>query len=63
MATDWAPYAEHMTEVLTDSTDFRNLAEEGDYSPKPAWRPETHFEKRGKSLGHEVFDLLYERVS
>ena len=63
LATDWKPYAEHMSEVLTGSSEFRNLAEEGDYCPKPDWRPETHFERRGKRLGHEVFDLLYERDS
>ena len=63
LATDWAPYAEHMTEVLAQSKEFRNLAKDGDYCPKPDWRPETHFERRGVRLGHEVFDLLYERVS
>ena len=62
LATDWAPYAEHMTEVLTDIPSFRNLAAEGHYSPRPDWRPETHFEKRGRRLGHDVFDLLYERL-
>lgn len=63
MATDWAPYAEHMTEVLSASPGFRNMSEEGDYCTKPAWRPETHFERRGRRLGHDVFDLLYERLS
>ena len=62
LATDWAPYAEHMTGVLAGSSEFRNLSESGDYCPRPEWRPETHFEKRGLRLGHEVFDLLYERV-
>jgi tRNA (guanine-N7-)-methyltransferase len=63
LATDWAPYAEHMTEVLSASAQFRNLAEKGHYCPKPGWRPETHFERRGRRLGHEVFDLLYERLN
>lgn len=62
LATDWKPYAEHMTQVLAGSPEFRNLAESGVYSHKPDWRPETHFEKRGRRLGHEVFDLLYERL-
>jgi tRNA (guanine-N7-)-methyltransferase len=31
------------------------------YSGRPAWRPQTKFELRGIKLGHEVFDLLYER--
>lgn len=63
MATDWAPYAEHMVEVLAGNGNFHNLAEAGPYSPKPDWRPETHFERRGKRLGHGVFDLLYEKSS
>lgn len=62
LATDWAPYAEHMVEVISANPSFRNLAENGDFSDRPAWRPETRYELRGKRLGHEVFDLLYEKV-
>lgn len=62
LATDWAPYAEHMVEVIAENASFRNLAEDGPYSPRPAWRPETRYELRGKRLGHEVFDLLYEKI-
>lgn len=61
LATDWKPYAEHMTEVLAGSAAFRNLATQGDYCERPEWRPQTHFETRGQRLGHDVFDLLYER--
>lgn len=63
LATDWAPYAEHMTEVLQGSNEFSNLASDGDYCPRPEWRPETRYELRGKRLGHQVFDLLYERCT
>lgn len=62
LATDWAPYAEHMTGVLAANPALRNVAETGDYSPRPEWRPETRFERRGKRLGHRVYDLLYERL-
>ena len=30
--------------------------------PRPAWRQETHFERRGVKLGHGVWDLLYDRI-
>jgi tRNA (guanine-N7-)-methyltransferase len=59
LATDWQPYAEHMLEVMRASPSFRNRAD--DYSPAPEWRRETHFEKRGRNLGHDVFDLIFER--
>lgn len=61
MATDWAPYAEHMVEVMEQSADFENMADYHPYSKKPEWRPETKYERRGERLGHKVYDLLYKR--
>jgi tRNA (guanine-N7-)-methyltransferase len=61
LATDWAPYAAHMLEVLGASTDFVNTSPSGDYIARPAERPETKFERRGQRLGHEVFDLAFQR--
>ncbi|WP_022940889.1 tRNA (guanosine(46)-N7)-methyltransferase TrmB [Psychromonas hadalis] len=60
MATDWQPYAEHMLEVMNATSDFENTAE-GDYAPRPDWRPLTKFENRGQRLGHGVWDLLFTR--
>lgn len=57
LATDWVPYAEWMHEVLAAEPTLENQG-----SPdieRPAWRPETHFERRGLKRGHEVRDLLY----
>lgn len=62
LATDWAEYAEHMLEVLDASKEWRNRAGLGAYSPAPAWRINTHFEKRGVRLGHGVWDLIHERI-
>jgi len=62
LATDWAPYAEHMWDVLDVQPLLRNRAGPRGASPKPDWRPLTRFEQRGVGLGHEVFDLLYERI-
>lgn len=61
LATDWVPYAEQMLEVLSAEPLLRNTAT--DYAPRPAWRPETKFERRGLKLGHEVRDLLFRRVA
>jgi tRNA (guanine-N7-)-methyltransferase len=61
LATDWADYAEHMLSVLDPSPAWRNIAGAAQFLPRPAWRIETHFEKRGRRLGHGVWDLVYER--
>lgn len=61
LATDWAPYAEYMLEVMEPRGDFVNEAGPGMFAPRPESRPRTHFEKRGINLGHQVFDLLYRR--
>lgn len=63
MATDWQNYAEQMLEVLSNAEGFRNTSASGDYVPKPDYRPETKFERRGLRLGHGVWDLVFERVS
>ncbi|MFY0656101.1 MAG: tRNA (guanosine(46)-N7)-methyltransferase TrmB [Neptunomonas phycophila] len=62
MATDWENYAEHMMEVMTAAEGFTNQAGEGEYSPRPEWRPVTKFQKRGERLGHGVWDLMFERT-
>ena len=61
MATDWENYAEHMMEIMQDAEGFTNQAGTGQFSPRPAWRPETKFERRGEKLGHGVWDLLFEK--
>lgn len=62
LATDWAEYAEHMLATMDASQSWRNRAGSGAYSPAPAWRINTHFEKRGVRLGHGVWDLIHERI-
>ena len=58
-ATDWEPYAIQMLEVLEAEPFLKNTAT--DYAPRPAYRPETKFEKRGKRLGHGVWDLIFKK--
>ena len=61
LATDWAPYAQHMREVLDAAAEFENLSTDGGFMPRAVLRPLTRFEARGARLGHEVFDLAYRR--
>jgi tRNA (guanine-N7-)-methyltransferase len=55
VATDWAPYAGHIAAVLSAQPAFepQEIATEG--------RAETKFERRGRRLGHEVFEQLWRR--
>jgi len=61
LATDWEPYAQHMWDVLEAQGLLSNVNGPRGSAPRPAWRPETHFERRGQRLGHGVWDLLYRR--
>lgn len=72
-ATDWAPYAVQMLDVLSREPLLANTAgevrvaetaeESAGFAPRPSWRPETKFERRGMRLGHGVWDLVFERRS
>jgi tRNA (guanine-N7-)-methyltransferase len=63
LATDWVDYAEQMWDVLDAAPGLRNRAGPRGHLPRPPWRLETHFERRGMKLGHAVHDLLYDRVA
>lgn len=62
LATDWQPYAEHMLAVLNACSRFTNVSPEGGYVPRDAERIVTRFERRGKRLGHDVWDLAFRRL-
>ncbi len=57
-ATDWQAYAEHMMTVLEENPRLENTQGAQNYWPDPD-RPVTKFEKRGKRLGHGVWDLRF----
>jgi tRNA (guanine-N7-)-methyltransferase len=59
-ATDWAPYADQMLEVLSAEPRLANTAD--GFAPRPDWRPLTKFEQRGLRLGHGVWDLMFTRT-
>lgn len=58
-ATDWEPYAQQMLAVLGAEPALRNTAD--GFAPRPHYRPQTKFERRGLRLGHGVWDLVFER--
>jgi tRNA (guanine-N7-)-methyltransferase len=62
LATDWEPYAHEMLATLSAVTTLRNDAAGGAFAPRPAQRVPTRFERRGQSLGHEVWDLSFRRL-
>ncbi|MGQ0751489.1 MAG: tRNA (guanosine(46)-N7)-methyltransferase TrmB [Betaproteobacteria bacterium] len=61
VATDWEPYAEHIVATLAAEPMLRNTAER--YAPRPDYRPQTKFERRGLDLGHLVRDIVFKRSS
>jgi len=57
LATDWQSYAEQMAAVL-DACPLLLKGESDFYRPL-----QTKFEKRGKKLGHAIWDFVYQRIS
>jgi tRNA (guanine-N7-)-methyltransferase len=60
VATDWEDYATQMLDVLSAEPSLRNAA--SGFAERPATRPETKFESRGRKLGHRVWDLVFSRI-
>lgn len=61
-ATDWQEYAEWILELLQSRENLTSLCAPNSYADRPDYRPATRFEQRGRKLGHEVFDLLFEKT-
>jgi tRNA (guanine-N7-)-methyltransferase len=59
VATDWEDYARHTRDVLAASERFEPVAASELAGEPFAQRPPTKFERRGRRLGHDVFDLYY----
>lgn len=59
LATDWAPYAEHMLATLESTPSLTNAVKKGGYTTSTGLRPETKFERRAKRLSLESKDILY----
>ena len=61
VATDWQDYAEQVMGLLSAHTGLNNTAGEHQFIARPDFRPATKFERRGQSLGHGVWDLLFQK--
>lgn len=61
-ATDWQPYAEQALQRLEAHAGLINQTGLNQYAPRPHWRPQTKFERRGQRLGHRVWDILMQKV-
>ena len=61
-------YEKHMDEALAVIKRHHDIYQEllrntaDGYAPRPAYRPETKFERRGLRLGHGVWDLVFRRT-
>lgn len=67
MATDWEDYAFHALNELSETKDLVNSYESlkeslNGFAPKQEWRPETGFEKKGKTKNHTIYELVFEKI-
>lgn len=60
-ATDWEDYAMQQLAVLSAEPLLANTAPEGEFAPRPDYRPLTKFENRGLRLGHGVWDVVFRK--
>jgi tRNA (guanine-N7-)-methyltransferase len=58
-ATDWQEYADHMLSTLAAVPALENSSP--GFAARPATRPETKFEQRGRKLGHGSWDLIFRK--
>ena len=59
VATDWQEYAEHILATLGVVRDLENP--HPGFAARPADRPETKFENRGRRLGHGSWDTIFRK--
>ena len=61
IATDWAGYAEHIDEVLSQSDRFTCGERRQHDGDEPLDRPRTKFEQRGLKKGHRIYDWCFNK--
>ena len=60
VATDWQHYANQVLKLLDKQPQFENIGDQhGCVDAIDFGRPETKFERRGKRLGHGVWDMAF----
>jgi len=63
IATDWANYADHIDEVLSQSDRFTCIEHREHDGDEPFDRPQTKFERRGLRKGHRISDRCFEKTA
>jgi tRNA (guanine-N7-)-methyltransferase len=63
IATDWAEYAEHIDEVLSQSDRFTCTERREHDGERPLDRPRTKFERRGLKKGHKICDWSFTKTT
>ena len=63
IATDWANYAEHIDEVLSQSDRFTCIERREHEGDRPFARPQTKFERRGLRKGHGISDRCFRKTA
>ena len=61
IATDWANYAEHIDEVLSQSDRFTCIERHEHGGDQPLDRAQTKFERRGLRKGHRICDWCFRK--
>ena len=61
VATDWEDYANETLNILEKNPNLQNTSDA--FTARPDYRPMTKFERRGINLGHNVFDIVFRRIS
>lgn len=62
VATDWANYAEHIDEILSQSDRFTCTERRDHEGDQPFERPQTKFERRGLRKGHGISDRCFKKT-
>lgn len=63
LATDWEDYAMHMMKVLSDATQFKNVAGVGEYALRSPYRPViSKFEQRAIREGRSIWEFQFLKV-
>lgn len=62
IATDWANYAEHIDEILSQSDRFECTQRREHDGDHPLARPRTKFERRGLQKGHRICDWCFIKI-
>jgi tRNA (guanine-N7-)-methyltransferase len=63
LATDWKDYAEHMASVLSRTPGLVEVSGLDLFTTMIASRGQTRFEQRGRKLGNQIWDLVFQRTS